>query len=68
MLGINKNDYYNQYLAYHEGHSGWDKKSFTTKEWLMEAAKKVELNANKYNEQLKLCENKLNKKNLFGIF
>ena len=25
MLGIPKIDYYNQYLAYHEGHSGWKK-------------------------------------------
>ena len=68
MLGINKNDFYNQYLAYHEGQGGWNKKTFKTKEWLIEVAKKVELNANKYNEQLKLCENKLNKKGLFGIF
>ena len=68
MLGINKYDFFNQYLAYHEGHNGWNKKTFNNKEWLKKAAKKVELNANKYNEQLKLCENKLNKKNLFGIF
>ena len=26
MLGISKNDFYNQYLAYHEGHEGWKKK------------------------------------------
>jgi hypothetical protein len=31
-------------------------------------AKKVETNANKYNNQLKDCENKLNAKGLFGIF
>ena len=68
MLGINKYDFFNQYLAYHEGHNGWRKKTFKTKEWLKKAAKKVELNANIYNEQLKLCENKLNKKGLFGIF
>ena len=67
MLGINKYDFFNQYLAYHEGHSGWNKKTFKNKEWLKKAAKKVELNANKYNEQLKLCENKLNKKGFFGI-
>ena len=28
MLGISKNDYYNQYLAYHEGHSGWKNRVF----------------------------------------
>ena len=42
MLGIPKNDFYNQYLAYHEGHEGWKKKSFSSKKWLMLVAKKVE--------------------------
>ena len=68
MLGINKKDFFNQYLAYHEGHNGWNKKTFKSKKWLIEVAKKVEINAIKYNEQLKQCENKLNKKGLFGIF
>ena len=68
IIGVPKNDFFNQYLAYHEGHRGWHNKTFKTKEWLQEAAKKVELNAIKYKEQLKLCENKLNKKGLFGIF
>ena len=68
ILGISKNDYYNQYLAYHEGHEGWKKKSFRSKKWLVEVAKKVESTGNKYNNQLKQCENKLNKKGLLGIF
>ena len=68
MLGISKNDYYNQYLAYHEGHEGWKNKSFKSKKWLINVAKNVETTANKYNNQLKQCENKLNKKRLFGIF
>ena len=67
MLGISKNDYYNQYLAYHEGHGGWKKKSYLSKEWLLEVAKKVETNAKQYNIQLIECENKLNKKGLFGV-
>ena len=68
ILNIPKNDFYNQYLAYHEGHRGWKKKSYNSKKWLLEVAKKVESNANKYNNQLKECENKLNKKGFFGIF
>ena len=67
MLGISKKDYYNQYLAYHEGHNGWKNKSFNSKKWLVEVAKKVESNANMYNNQFKECENKLNKKGIFGI-
>ena len=68
MLGISKNDFYNQYLAYHEGHGGWKNKSYLSKKWLIEVAKKVETNAKQYNNQLIECENKLNKKGLFGVF
>ena len=68
MLGISMNDYFNQYLAYHEGHGGWKKKSFNKKEWLIKVAKVVESKSNMYNKQLKKCEDKLNKKGLFGIF
>ena len=68
MLGIPKNDYYNQYLAYHEGQSGWKKKTFASKKWLLEVAKKVERQSNIYNNQLEICENKLTKKGIFGIF
>lgn len=66
-LGISKKDAYNQYLAYHEGHKGWKKKSYKSKKWLMEAAKNVEINTNQYNTQLKKCEKQLNKRGLFGI-
>ena len=68
MLGISKKDFYNQYLAYHEGQNGWKNKSFNSKKWLLDVAKKVETDANKYNNQLKECENKLNTKGMFGIF
>ena len=68
MVGISKKDYYNQYLAYHEGQNGWSKKTFKNKEWLIEVAKTVERNTNMFNKQLKSCEDKLNKKGLFGIF
>jgi hypothetical protein len=68
MVGIPINDFYNQYLAYHEGQGGWKKKSFNSKKWLLNIAKKVETNANMYNNQLKNCENKLNSKGLFGLF
>ena len=68
MVSISKKDYYNQYLAYHEGQNGWSKESFKDKEWLIEVAKNVERNTNMFNKQLINCENKLNKKGLFGIF
>ena len=68
IVGISKNDFYNQYLAYHEGQGGWKKGTHQNKKWLTEVAKNVERNANMYNNQLKGCENKLNKKGFFGIF
>ena len=68
MIGISKKDYYNQYLAYHEGQNGWSKETFKNKEWLIEVAKNVERNTNMFNKQLKSCEDKLNKKGLFGLF
>ena len=68
ILGISKNDYYNQYLAYHEGHNGWKNKSYNSKKWLIDVAKNVERKTNMYNNQLRECEDRLNKKGLFGIF
>ena len=68
IVGISKKDFYNQYLAYHEGQGGWKKGTHQNKKWLIDVAKNVERNANMYNNQLKDCENKLNKKGLFGIF
>ena len=46
----------------------WNKNWFNSKKWLLDVAKKVESNANMYNNQLKECEDKLNKKGIFGIF
>ena len=68
MIGISKKDYFNQYLAYHEGQGGWKKQTFLEKNWLIEVAKKVERNAKMYNNQLSKCEEQLNKKGFFGIF
>ena len=68
LAGISKNDYYNQYLAYHEGQGGWKKETYLEKKWLIEVAKTVERNAKMYNNQLKECEQQLNKKGFFGIF
>ena len=68
ILGISLYDYFNQYLAYHEGQGGWSKQSFNSKKWLIEVAKRVETTANMYNNQLADCEKKLNKNRFFEIF
>ena len=64
---ISKNDTYNQYLAYHEGHGGYKKGTYKSKEWLIEVARKVKMRANRYESQLSECEDNFSKKFL-GIF
>jgi len=55
-LGISKWDAYNQYLAYHEGHGGWKRKTFNTKPWLIKVAKKVERRSASYAAQIQRCK------------
>ncbi|MBP0047828.1 transglycosylase SLT domain-containing protein [Marinobacterium sp. AK62] len=59
-LGISKWDAYNQYLAYHEGHGGWQRKTYNSKGWLVSVARKVDANARMYGEQLRGCRHRLN--------
>ena len=61
MLKISKWDAYGQYLAYHEGHGGYKRKTYLKKKWLVQVAKKVKANAGNYARQLKQCENQLDK-------
>ncbi|MBF0281099.1 MAG: transglycosylase SLT domain-containing protein [Zetaproteobacteria bacterium] len=58
-LGIAKTDTYNLYLAYHEGHAGWKRKTYRTKTWLVQVAKKVQRKADGYAYQLSRCEHQL---------
>lgn len=55
-LGISKWDAYRQYLAYHEGHGGYQRKTYKKKPWLIKVAKKVDARARQYAGQLKQCE------------
>jgi len=59
-LKISKWDAKNQYLAYHEGHGGFKRKTYNSKPWLINVAAKVDKNARKYSAQLKTCEDELN--------
>ncbi len=58
-LGISKWDAYNQYLAYHEGHGGYKRKTFRNKDWLLKVARRVDRRAKDYSAQLKQCEDSL---------
>jgi len=59
-VGISKWDPYNQYLAYHEGQGGWQRKTYEGKGWLKEAARKVDFRAREWGAQLQRCEDQLN--------
>ncbi|MGD8616645.1 MAG: hypothetical protein PVI91_13430 [Gammaproteobacteria bacterium] len=58
-LGISKGDAYNQYLAYHEGHGGYRRKTFRNKDWLVKVAQNVDRRAKAYSVQLARCESSL---------
>jgi hypothetical protein len=53
--GISKTDARNQYLAYHEGHAGYNRGSYTRKSWLVRVAARVQDRAFMYDRQLKAC-------------
>jgi hypothetical protein len=53
--GISKTDARNQYLAYHEGHTGYSRGSYRSKPWLMRVADNVDARASVYDRQLKAC-------------
>ena len=54
-LGIAKNDAYNQYLAYHDGQTGYSRGSYASKAWLLNVANEVQAMANRYEVQLRRC-------------
>lgn len=57
--GIARNDAYRLYLAYHEGHGGYNRGSYRSKQWLQAVAKKVERRSGTYRQQLLACEAEL---------
>ena len=54
-LGISKSDAEAQYLAYHEGRTGYASKSYLGKPWLVEVAAKVGARSEMYAGQLAYC-------------
>lgn len=58
-VGISKWDPYNQYLAYHEGAGGWQRKTYRKKRWLINTAKRVDYRAREWGAQLSRCEEDL---------
>lgn len=54
-LGISPADAESQYLAYHEGRTGFASQSYLDKPWLVEVAANVGARAEMYRDQLQYC-------------
>jgi len=54
-LGIPLNDTRNQYLAYHDGRTGYRRGTYLDKPWLMRIAGELEARAIVYDTQLRAC-------------
>jgi len=57
--GISLDNTYGLYLAYHEGHGGYNRATYLKKPWLTSVARKVEAKAGSYRAQLVDCEDEL---------
>lgn len=57
--GVALDDARNQYLAYHEGHSGYARQTYRRKSWLMRIAGTVEARSDMYEAQLQSCPRRL---------
>lgn len=67
--GIPRDDAYRLYLAYHEGHGGYNRGSYRNKTWLHGVAGKVRTRASQYQSQLASCESSLPRRRGFlGLF
>ncbi|UZD90939.1 transglycosylase SLT domain-containing protein [Cognatishimia activa] len=53
--GISLRDARNQYLAYHEGHTGYARGSYKSKSWLLRVSGEVASRADTYQGQLASC-------------
>ena len=54
-IGVSKSDARNQYLAYHEGQTGFARGSYRKKGWLVNVANDVSSRAVTYDTQLRSC-------------
>lgn len=56
---IQPDDAYHLYLAYHEGHGGFNRRTYQDKAWLLQVARKVSNLSQRYAQQLAACEEEL---------
>ena len=61
LSGIANTDARNLYYAYHEGNGGFQRGSYRSKEWLLQAANRVQFSAVRFDSQLAGCRSDLHK-------
>ncbi len=59
LSGIALDNTYGLYLAYHDGHGGYNRATYLKEPWLTSVARKVEARAGSYQAQLVGCEEEL---------
>ena len=59
MIGLSKWDAYSNYLAYHEGQTGFKRGTYKRKAWLRKTAWRVKARADRYAAQLNRCRDDL---------
>ena len=64
-LGLSKWDTQKLYLAYHEGHGGYSRKTYQKKPWLIKTAKKVNVKSKRFQSQLASCQDEFKSTNWF---
>jgi len=55
VVGIEMDDAFNQYLAYHEGQAGYRRAGWRDKPWLVRVAGEVQRKADDYRRQIEVC-------------
>ena len=63
--GFEKTDARSLYLAYHEGYTGFKKKTYRKKQWLIKVADRVQERSSKYQKQYWGCSKELKRKRFF---
>jgi len=61
ISSISRYDARDLYYAYHEGNGGYQRGTYRDKGWLVDAASRVQQNADRFSTQLNSCESELEK-------
>ena len=59
---VSKSNGYAQYLNYHEGHAGYSRGTYQSKQWLLNVAKSVDARSKQFSSQLAGCKARLDSK------